>query len=183
MDLFVSFCTSCSSSNLDQLGSNCSRTTLLYLQHPLHDKYERNLSEGNCLREWTGLHVVDRLKGMVALLHLLEMVQQLEIGKWGMRKKSFKFWAPLFLGSFRASALDPDWYILLVQWQWWPISYSRFPDEAKRKVTILVSDSERFSENNAFQPLLITMKINFFEREGGEVITVRKNFIPETNIL
>ena len=70
-----------------------------------------------------------------------------------------------------------------MQWQWWPISYSRFPDEAKRKVTILVSDSGKFSENNAFQLLLITMKINFFEREGGEVITVRKNFIPETNIL
>ena len=58
-----------------------------------------------------------------------------------------------------------------------------FPDEAKRTVTILVSDSGRFSENNAFQLLLIARKINFFEREGGQVITVRKNFIPKTNIL
>ena len=77
LDLFVPFCTSCSSSNLDQLGSNCSRTTLLYLQHPLHDKYKRTISEGNNLREWTGIYVVDKFKAMVALLHLLELVQQL----------------------------------------------------------------------------------------------------------
>ena len=181
MDLFVSFCTSCSSSNLDQLGSNCSRTTLLYLQHPLHDKYKRTISEGNYLREWTGIHVES--DGDPPALTGVGTTDGNCYQKVRPEEEIISIFCPQCLGSFRASALDPDWYILLVQWWWWPISYSRFPDEAKRKVTILVSDSERFSENNAFQLLLITMKINFFEREGGQVITVRKNFIPETNIL